>query len=222
MHLSQLTPKEWETALKKALWEAVSSHVFDSIYFPAAQTKDAGTFNTAADIRLKLWVEKILPQTSLEVGWSTLKLALQDLMAKNKQTNKSDQLFDPLREKVLQELVERHQWDSKSIETLRLIQLNALEDRLVHDKYQWDASVQFMEAVLRDKFVEVSTRLYETIGPGFYEQWLYWKRRSPEQWVKVAIKNELESMFMTNPEAFFKVCTALSEGISCVFSDWFQ
>ncbi|OQR70200.1 dynamin 120 kDa protein-like [Tropilaelaps mercedesae] len=204
VHLSQLSPKEWEVALQKRLWEAVSNHIFDSIYFPAAQTKNAGTFNTAADIRLKLWVEKILPQKSVEIGWYTLKEILQDFMEKDKQSKNHDKLFDKLRDKVLQELVERHTWEEKSIETLRLIQLNVLEDRLVHDKYQWDSSVKFMEKVLREKFEDIKNRLYEIIGPGFYEQWLYWRSRTPDQGIRVAIKNELEAMFMVNLEAFFK------------------
>jgi len=34
---------------------------------------------------------------------------------------------------------------------LRVIQLNTLEDRNVHDKYQWDAAVKFLEECVRER-----------------------------------------------------------------------
>lgn len=141
----------------------------------------------------------------MEVGWFALKETLQKMIETTKQSKGHDLIFDKLMVRVLEELVSRHSWEEKSIETLRLIQLNALEDRLVHDKHQWDASVQFMEQVLREKFNEAKDRVYQMVGPGFYEQWLYWKYRSPEQNIKCAIKSELEAMLFRQPETFFRV-----------------
>lgn len=34
---------------------------------------------------------------------------------------------------------------------LRVIQLNTLEDRSVHDKYQWDSAVRFLEEFVKEK-----------------------------------------------------------------------
>lgn len=33
----------------------------------------------------------------------------------------------------------------------RIIQLNALEDRAVHDKQQWDGAIKFLESSLKDR-----------------------------------------------------------------------
>jgi optic atrophy protein 1 len=45
----------------------------------------------------------------------------------------------------------RHEWEDKAAEMLRVIQLNTLEDRAVHDKNQWDSAVKFLDKSLREK-----------------------------------------------------------------------
>ena len=45
----------------------------------------------------------------------------------------------------------RHLWEDKGAEMLRVIQLNTLEDRAVHDKYQWDSAINFLEKSLQEK-----------------------------------------------------------------------
>ncbi|XP_022708605.1 dynamin-like 120 kDa protein, mitochondrial [Varroa jacobsoni] len=211
VYLSQLAPREWELILQRHLWESVSSHVFDSIYLPAAQAKDHAGFNTVAEIRLKLWAENILPQKSVEAGWCALKEVLQLLMEKDKLSKNYDKLFDKLNDRVFQELVDRHTWEDKSIETLRLIQLNTLEDRLITDKHQWDSSVKFMEKILLERFEKAKDNLSEFVGPGFYEQWFFWRRRTSDQTIRVAIKNELEAMFTGSSEMFFTHGPALTQ-----------
>lgn len=42
INLSQVSSKEWEDRLLKNIWEKVSSHVFENIYIPAAQTGSTG------------------------------------------------------------------------------------------------------------------------------------------------------------------------------------
>jgi len=44
INLSQVSPKEWEELLMKKMWDKVSTHVFENIYLPAAQTGNAGEF----------------------------------------------------------------------------------------------------------------------------------------------------------------------------------
>lgn len=48
-------------------------------------------------------------------------------------------------------LTSRHVWEDKAAEMLRVIQLNTLEDRAVHDKNQWDSAIRFLEKSLREK-----------------------------------------------------------------------
>lgn len=47
-------------------------------------------------------------------------------------------------------------------EVLRVIQLNTLEDRSVHDKGQWDGAVKFLEQCLKDR-LQVNLFLYTYI-----------------------------------------------------------
>lgn len=42
VNLSLVSPKEWEEALMKKLWEKVATHVFENLYLPAAQSDTSG------------------------------------------------------------------------------------------------------------------------------------------------------------------------------------
>ena len=75
---------------------------------------------------------------------------------------------------------------------LRVIQLNTLEDRAVHDKYQWDSAINFLEQSLQEKLKISQANLREQVGPGFYERWFQWSGSTPEQDKKSAIYYELE------------------------------
>ena len=48
-----------------------------------------------------------------------------------------------------------HMWEDKGAEMLRVIQLNTLEDRSVHDKFQWDSAINFLQSSLQEK-LEIS------------------------------------------------------------------
>lgn len=44
INLSQVSPKEWEELLMNKIWDKVSTHMFENIYLPAAQTGNTGEF----------------------------------------------------------------------------------------------------------------------------------------------------------------------------------
>uniref|UniRef100_A0A671Z3A3 Dynamin-like GTPase OPA1, mitochondrial n=1 Tax=Sparus aurata TaxID=8175 RepID=A0A671Z3A3_SPAAU len=148
--LSQVTPQHWESILQKKLWERVSTHVIENIYLPAAQTMDSGTFNTTVDIKLKQWTDKQLPHKALEVAWETLQEEFARFMAEYKGKDQDD-IFDKLKEAVKDESIKRHKWNERAMDSLRVIQHNALEDRSITDKPQWDAAIQFMEETLQSR-----------------------------------------------------------------------
>ncbi len=54
-------------------------------------------------------------------------------------------------------------WEDKAAEMLRVIQLNTLEDRSVHDKYQWDSAIKFLENSLKEKFSVNEQNLRELV-----------------------------------------------------------
>lgn len=145
VNLSQLSPSHWENVISSKLWDSVSSYVFERIYFPAAQTNSAGTFNTQVDINLKHWADSMLPAKAVDVGWEALREQFNVLMEKSKSVKDHDDIFDNFKASVWEEAVKKHKWEEKASEVLRVIQLNALEDRAISDKTQWDSALRFLE-----------------------------------------------------------------------------
>uniref|UniRef100_A0A673NH32 Dynamin-like GTPase OPA1, mitochondrial n=1 Tax=Sinocyclocheilus rhinocerous TaxID=307959 RepID=A0A673NH32_9TELE len=191
--LSQVTTKHWESILQKKLWERVSTHVIENIYLPAAQTMNSGTFNTTVDIKLKQWTDKQLPHKALEVAWETLQDEFARFMAEYKGKDQDD-IFDKLKEAVKDESIKRHKWNERAMDSLRVIQHNALEDRSITDKPQWDAAIQFMEETLQSRLKDTDSVIADMVGPDWKQRWLSWKNRTPEQHTRNETKNELERL----------------------------
>uniref|UniRef100_A0A8C4GS09 Dynamin-like GTPase OPA1, mitochondrial n=1 Tax=Dicentrarchus labrax TaxID=13489 RepID=A0A8C4GS09_DICLA len=201
--LSQVTPQHWESILQKKLWERVSTHVIENIYLPAAQTMDSGTFNTTVDIKLKQWTDKQLPHKALEVAWETLQEEFARFMAEYKGKDQDD-IFDKLKEAVKDESIKRHKWNERAMDslvnthrhnfTIMVIQHNALEDRSITDKPQWDAAIQFMEETLHSRLKDTDSVIRDMVGPDWKQRWLNWKNRTPEQHIRNETKNELERL----------------------------
>ncbi|KAF7459587.1 dynamin-like 120 kDa protein, mitochondrial isoform X4 [Marmota monax] len=197
--LSQVTPKHWEEILQQSLWERVSTHVIENIYLPAAQTMNSGTFNTTVDIKLKQWTDKQLPNKAVEVAWETLQEEFSRFMTEPK-GKEHDDIFDKLKEAVKEESIKRHKWNDFAEDSLRVIQHNALEDRSISDKQQWDAAIYFMEEALQARLKDTENAIENMIGPDWRKRWIYWKNRTQEQSVHNETKNELEKMLKCNEE----------------------
>ncbi|XP_006762062.1 PREDICTED: dynamin-like 120 kDa protein, mitochondrial isoform X4 [Myotis davidii] len=197
--LSQVTPKHWEEILQQSLWERVSTHVIENIYLPAAQTMNSGTFNTTVDIKLKQWTDKQLPNKAVEVAWETLQEEFSRFMTEPK-GKEHDDIFDKLKEAVKEESIKRHKWNDFAEDSLRVIQHNALEDRSISDKQQWDAAIYFMEEALQARLKDTENAIENMVGPDWKKRWLYWKNRTQEQCVHNETKSELEKMLKCNEE----------------------
>ncbi|VDK19973.1 unnamed protein product [Anisakis simplex] len=163
VNLSLVGAEKWESILKKKLWSAVAAHVFDQILMPAAAVDNAGTFNTLIDIKLKHWADKELANKSVQTGWETLsevfREQVQSLDARASRSGAHDPVFDRLKEAVLEAALSEHKWDAKALDYLRVIQLNAMEDRLVPDRRAWDRAIQFMTTSVQDRLNEVDIAL---------------------------------------------------------------
>ncbi|XP_046396373.1 dynamin-like 120 kDa protein, mitochondrial isoform X2 [Ischnura elegans] len=238
VNLSQVSPKEWEEIMYKMLWDKVKTHVFETIYMPAAlsdspaRSQDsypilphplvhnldnqeslifdefnilpylrchARNFNTTVDIKLRQWAEQQLPSRSVETGWEGLQLVFTQFLEKAKQSKDHDPIFDQLKSSVVEESMRRHSWEDKAIEMLRVLQLNTLEDRSVHDKQQWDSAVKFLEKSLNDKLETTEELMKDLFGPTTKERWLYWKYKTEDQNVRCAIKKELDKILYSMP-----------------------
>ncbi|XP_064612015.1 dynamin-like 120 kDa protein, mitochondrial [Liolophura sinensis] len=194
INLSQLTPKQWEDAFSQALWDKMSSYVFENIYLPAAQAENCGIFNTTVDIKLKQWADKQLPRKCVEVGWETLQNEFSKIMEKDSQKKDHDQIFDQLKKAVRDASLTKHKWDNKAEDSLRVMQINTLEDRSVTDKQAWDAAIKFMEETVNDKLKQTTEVIKELTGPSTREQWMYWKYRSPQQIDRLSTIRELDKL----------------------------
>ncbi len=162
INLSLISPQTWEEAISRKLWEKVAPYVFESIYLPAAQGRVAdgedgrvakptrpistynktGTFNTTVDIKLKQWAENQLGAKCVEVGWETLREMFQGLVDKAKRSKDHDDVFDQLKEAVISEAMNRHQWEEKAAEMLRVIQVRAPFSNLEY----WYSVTRFLPA----------------------------------------------------------------------------
>jgi optic atrophy protein 1 len=86
-----------------------------------------------------------------QVGWETLKDEFSKMLEEDRKQKGHDDIFDSLKEAVKDTSLDQHQWDTKAQESLRVIQMNMLEDRSVHNKNQWDAAITFMDAAVRER-----------------------------------------------------------------------
>ncbi|XP_069168690.1 dynamin-like GTPase OPA1, mitochondrial isoform X3 [Procambarus clarkii] len=198
VNLSQVSPKQWEDALAKKLWDKMVTYIFENIYLPAAQTENSGTFNTTADIKLKQWADQMLPKKCVEVGWVTLEDEFRTFMERAKNSKDHDTIFDNLKACVVDEAMRRHEWEDKAADVLRVIQLNALEDRSVSDKQQWDAACKFLEDSVKEKLESTESTLREMVGPSIKEQWMYWCYPTEDQKNRAAVKAELEKLLLSD------------------------
>ncbi|XP_023245178.1 dynamin-like 120 kDa protein, mitochondrial isoform X2 [Copidosoma floridanum] len=194
VNLSQVSPRHWEEVLMNRLWDKVSMHVFENIYLPAAQSGNPGTFNTTVDIKLRQWAEQQLPLKSVETGWECLQKEFQNFMVQARLSADHDDIFDNLKNAVVQEAIARHTWEDKASEMLRVIQLNTLEDRSVSDKRDWDQAVRFIETSVKEKLQSTEQILRGMLGPSRKERWLYWQYQTEDQQKRNSVKSELDKI----------------------------
>jgi len=199
VNLSQVTTKDWEEAFHKKLWEKTGPFIIENVFLQAAQSKDAGTFNTAVDIKLRQWADKQLPKKCVEIGWDTLHEQFAALLEQCKKSKDYDEVFDQLKAAVIQMAKNKHAWETKAEDSLRVIQLNTLEDRSVSDKEQWDKAVKFMEETMKEKLEQAEQELENMTGPGQWKQWASWTRRTEEHIRTLAVKQELEKILQSEP-----------------------
>ncbi|VVC43328.1 Hypothetical protein CINCED_3A022888 [Cinara cedri] len=203
VNLSLVSVKDWEDKLSTELWKGISHYIFENIYLPAGysvnQTNSTASFNTMVDIKLKQWAEEQLPRKSINIGWSVLKNMFRTMFKENQKLKASDEILETLKMAVIDEALEKHAWEDKALEMLRMIQLNTLEDRCIKEKHHWDEAAQFLISSLEQNFKAAEESLREMVGPSNYEKWMYWQSSTSEQAKRYNIKYELENLLHSNP-----------------------
>lgn len=153
------------------------------------------------DIKLRQWTEQPLPAKSVEAGWESLQTEFTSLMERAKRSPDHDDIFDNLKAAVVDEAIRRHTWEDKAIDMLRVIQLNTLEDRFVHDKTEWDQAVKFLESSVKTKLVQTEETLSEMMGPGSFTRMTRWRSLTEDQSKRRCVKNELDKI-LKNDEVY--------------------
>ncbi|KPJ01229.1 Dynamin-like 120 kDa protein, mitochondrial [Papilio xuthus] len=225
--VSAVAAAAWERRLQDALWSAAKDRVFAGIYLPAAaqahddvalpvmQVKykhkaagdvmlaevdpydfDFNKFNTVVDIKLREWAERELPTQSVLAGREALREEFSALMAR---AQDSDPVYEPVKKEAVEEALRRHTWEERAQDVLRVLQLNALQDRCVASRADWDAAVSLMETALKEKLSAVDEELKSLTGPGIREKWLYWQSTSEEQKRRGEVRAELERLGSSRP-----------------------
>ena len=201
LYLVNIPAQRWEKTLENRLWNGVSTHVIENIYLPAAQSGDPGKFNTAVDIKLKQWADKALPKISIDIAKDTLLEKFSKVLEQGSDENKrvnsvssTEEIFSSLKTAVKQEAESRHAWNEDFVDTLRVVQLNALEDRSISDKIHWENAVRFIEENLGQLLKKTEDQIQDLIGPGWYQRWTNWSNRSNEQNQRLHIRNQLTTL----------------------------
>lgn len=119
-------------------------------------------------------------------------------MKKASEAPDHDGIFDDLKESVVAEAMNRHAWEDKASEMLRVIQLNALDDRSISDKRDWDQAVKFLETSLKEKLNASEKLLKELLGPSAKERWLYWQSKTEPQSLRSYVKSEVDKILYSN------------------------
>ena len=202
LELVTIPPQKWEKTLQDRLWSGISHHVIENIYLPAAQTGNPGTFKTTVDIKLKQWAERDLPKLCISIAKSTLLDEFSKVLNENSPeeeyktpaNNTMQEIFKDLKAAVKKEAEARHSWNEGFADTLKVVQLNALEDCSITDKTQWENAVRFIEKNLGKLLKTNEAYIDELIGPDFLQRWTTWSSRSHEQHQRNEVKNQLRNL----------------------------
>ncbi|CAH0598609.1 unnamed protein product [Chrysodeixis includens] len=210
--LSAVAAPAWELRLQGALWAAAADRVFGSIYLPAAANsqQDVDKFNTAVDIKLREWAESELPLASIRAGREALREEFSELMRRG---HDSDPVYEPVKREAVDEALRRHQWEDRAQDVLRVLQLNALQDRSVSSRQEWDAAVTLMDAAIKERLDITHHDLKELTGPGFKERWLYWQSSTEEQARRGEVRAELERLGVARPILAYDEVVAVRDNL---------
>ena len=190
--LSMLPARHWHDVLAAQLWEKLSPFIVDHVLLPAAESNQ---FDTIVDVRLRQWADSgELPKQCVQAGMDTLKNAAKEALDPSRAT---DSIYAPVRSAIQCETLQKHNWDSKAEEALRIIQRTALDDTAVHNRNQWQSAVEALRNCVKAIEKEAAKKISELSGPSSWDQWMKWKSRpTDEQNDAKILTNELERMLI--------------------------
>ncbi|KAJ0170638.1 hypothetical protein K1T71_014009 [Dendrolimus kikuchii] len=171
---------------------------------------DFNKFNTSVDIKLREWAEGELPAQSIRAGREALRAEFTELMSRARD---SDPVYDSLKKEAVEEALRRHTWEERAQDVLRVLQLNALQDRCVSSRADWDSAVSLMDSALKERLDLTQREIKELTGPGMKERWLFWQSSTEEQHRRAEVKSELERLGSTRPNLMYEEVVAVRDNL---------
>ncbi|CAH0687361.1 unnamed protein product [Chilo suppressalis] len=210
--LSAVPAPIWEQRLHDALWTTASDRILHGIYLPSAAQaqEDVDKFNTNVDIKLREWAENELPSQSVRAARDSLGAEFRVLMSRQQD---ADPIYAPLKQAAVEQALDRHHWEDRATDVLRVLQLNALQDRCVSSRADWDSAVALMETALRNKLDHTDATLKHLTGPGFKERWLYWQSATEDQRRRAEVRAELERLGSYRPALAYDELVAVRDNL---------
>ncbi|CAF4352403.1 unnamed protein product, partial [Rotaria sp. Silwood2] len=157
-------------------------------------------FNTTVDVKLQQWAEKELPRQCVHIGHLVLLDEFQGLIEREQKKSSYDSITNDLKMHVVQACRSRHQWDSKALDSLRVIQSQALQDRNVPDKQQWESATKFMENVLRKELEHEESELLSNINQSSWKKLIGLQRSTIEEKYRQQCVKELDKVLMSRQQ----------------------
>ncbi|UJR14178.1 hypothetical protein I4U23_001173 [Adineta vaga] len=194
VNLSQIPSRQWEENLSKHLWSTMSNYIFNDVFSTAAETTSVGAFNTTVDVKLKQWAEKELPHQCVQIGHLVLLDEFQSLIERDQKSRSYDPVTHDLKMHVVQACRSRHQWDAKALDSLRVIQTQALQDRNVPDKQQWESAVKFMENSVRNELEREELELMSNTNQSSWKRYIGLERSTIEEKHRQQCVKELDKV----------------------------
>ncbi|KRZ44249.1 Mitochondrial dynamin-like protein [Trichinella pseudospiralis] len=165
VQLNATSTAEWETALREKLWETMSSYH---------------------------WADTQLPRKCVEAGWAVLREQFTRLNVNKKQPEDGwSSCYKPLKEAVIEKALNSHTWNKRALESLRIIQQNALEDRTVPSKACWKDAISFMEDKIKQRLKELEKH---SLHDSKTARWLRWSSPSEDELKMQAIADQLKPL----------------------------
>jgi optic atrophy protein 1 len=157
-------------------------------------------FNTTVDVKLQQWAEKELPRRCVDIGHNVLLDEFQGLIEREQKSRSSDPITNELKMQVVQACRTRHQWDAKALDSLRVIQTQALQDRNVPDKQQWEIAAKFMENVIKKELEHQQSELTSNANQSSWTRFIGFQRTTIEEKYRQQCVKELERILSSRQQ----------------------
>ncbi|CAF3486281.1 unnamed protein product [Rotaria socialis] len=200
VNLSQIPSRQWEENLSKHLWSTMCNFVFNDVFVTASQAGSVGGFNTTVDVKLQQWAEKELPRQCVHIGHLVLLDEFQGLIERDQKSRSYDSITNDVKMHVVQACRSRHQWDAKALDSLRVIQAQALQDRNVPDKQQWESATKFMENALRKELEHEESELLSNTNQNSWKTLVGFQTSTIEEKNRQQCVKELEKVLTSRQQ----------------------